>query len=677
MAEAFREALSLNQFRGFSNSLPELREVDYQIEVLQRNAESFEAYMDGLILRATSLDISLPLDDSISNKANTSGAASNATQDTSHMRADSSGSRASASTALTSHSSNNCHVYCTGKLLSRGLSRRLTFARYDSYLSNIKLNLGEPRFPALPPVETTPSLFSVATRKGYKTLRHSISLVRAGRESAQSSERLIISCSACREDLKPDQAFRKLPCGHNYCLACLRIMINQATVEEIKMPPRCCTQPMPSATVKSILSREEQTGFLKAVVQFSTPWEARVFCSNPSCGEFIPPRTKVEPKHPFEVVCRQCRTHVCVTCKRDAHPLGQDCPEDRELDAVLKIGEKSGWRRCYKCRTLVELTQGCTHMTCRCRAQFCYICGSIWDPLVGCPNFCNGDEELERRRLEEEARIAAIEAEEAVKQEAAVKEAAEQLEAEERARKCDKIVALRAEHAKEMERFGTFEQKSKWLLWTRHAQQKLALVEKNSAAIERMMERHVKTSTNLEDRQVAAEMELRSTLEQSERNVRVRLKYMEAYCEGLGHNPDSDMPSRVVTEKDLRELGQQYNLEKNMQQLHQAKINVLRDRQAKALEQLLERQQYEVEKLTEKNAKEVENLESTFADEEEVLALVFSARQSILETRWSLEMEIMRKELEAEHGVRYALLPPLEWPQNTEALEDGLAAVNE
>jgi hypothetical protein len=181
-------------------------------------------------------------------------------------------------------------------------------------------------------------------------------------------------------------------------------------------------------------------------------------------------------------------------CKRDAHSLGQDCPDDWELEAVLKMGEKSGWRRCYKCRTLVELSQGCTHMTCRCRAQFCYICGAVWDPTVGCPNFCNGEAEMERRRQEEEARNAARAAEEAVKLEEAAKETAERLEAEERTRSCNELTLLRAEQFREMERFQTFERKSKWLMWTRHAQQKLALVERQSAMIDKMKERHAKTS---------------------------------------------------------------------------------------------------------------------------------------------------------------------------------------
>ncbi|KAI1424594.1 hypothetical protein F5Y12DRAFT_796999 [Xylaria sp. FL1777] len=664
---------------GIADTLPELRDADYQDEVLQLSVDNHNAYFNGLIAKAAQLGISFSRPASAGSTPDnhgTSGAESPATIDTAHVRTISTGSGASASTTMTSHSSHNGYNH-SGKILTRRRSRGLTFAQYESYLSHIEPTLGPSRFAASTHVESTPSIFSMCTKKRYNAIREGVSKLRGRRKPASPSEPSIISCSACREDIRPSQQLQKLPCGHSYCPTCLRIMINQATAEEAHMPPRCCTQPIPSSVVKSILSREEQTKFLKAVLQFSTPWETRVFCSNPSCGEFIPPRAKVDPKHPFKAVCRKCRTRVCVMCKRDAHPNGQDCPNDWELDAVLKIGERSGWRRCYKCRTLVELTYGCTHMTCRCRAQFCYICGAVWDPTVGCPNFCNGDEEMERRRQEEEARVAALEAEEAVKQEAAAKEAAEELAAEERTQDCDEFKALRAQQTKEMERFGAFEQKSKWLLWTRHAQQKVALVEKHSAAIEKMLERHAKTSGNLEDRQVAAEMELRCTLEQSERHVRVRLKHMEAYCDGLGHNPTSEMPSRVVTERDLRELGQQYSIEKNMKQLHQAKINVMRDRQAKALEQLLERQECELGRLMDKNTKEVEHLESDFADEEDILAMTFNTRQSTLETRWRLEIEIMRKELENERGLRYNLLPPLEWPQEKGIFDDGIATVDE
>ncbi|OTB03991.1 hypothetical protein M426DRAFT_59464 [Hypoxylon sp. CI-4A] len=674
MASSAQKQPSLDPANGPDGTPPELAEFDYLTQVLQLSPEQTEDYLNKLIMKATNLGIviSRPSSTAIDNRRHPSGAESSVTLDTNHARTESTGSKNSASTNLTSHSSHNGCTEPTGRIITRKRSRLLTFALYENYLSQLEPNLKQPRFLSPSPTETesAPSIFSVNTSRSYLSLKRGLSKLRHRRKNPPYPKDMVISCSACREDIQPGQTLQKLLCGHSYCPRCLRIMINQATTDESKMPPRCCTQPIPNFVIKSILSREEQNRFLRAVMQFSTPWESRVFCSNPACGEFIPPRPKVDPKFPFQVACRRCKTRVCVVCKRDAHPIDQDCPDDLELKAVLQMGEKSGWRRCYKCRTLVELAQGCTHMTCRCRAQFCYICGAVWDPIVGCPNICNGEAVMEQRRLDEANRLAALAREQADKEQAAKKLERERIEAEGRTRSCEEFKALRAEQVKEMVRFRNFERKHKWLMWTRHAHQKLTLVEKQSAAIERMKERHAKTSANLEDRQVTAEMELRSTLEQSERNVRIRLKHMEAYCDGLGTNPDSNMPSRVVTERDLRELGQQYNVEKNMRQLHQAKINVMRDRQTKALEELLERQETEMSRLTEKNRKELESLESSFADEEDTLTTTFARRKLELENRWELEMEVMRKELENERGLKYAPMKSVQWPHEEETLED-------
>ncbi|MFN9955782.1 MAG: Rcat domain-containing protein [bacterium] len=33
------------------------------------------------------------------------------------------------------------------------------------------------------------------------------------------------------------------------------------------------------------------------------------------------------------------------------------------------------FKQCYNCKFWVEKTEGCDHMTCKCGAEFCYICG--------------------------------------------------------------------------------------------------------------------------------------------------------------------------------------------------------------------------------------------------------------------------------------------------------------
>lgn len=455
-------------------------------------------------------------------------------------------------------------------------------------------------------------------------------------------------------------------------------MIKQAATDESKMPPRCCTLPIPGSTIKSLLDESEQESFLKAVVQFGTPWEDRIFCPSSTCGQFIPPRRRVDAKYPFGVTCRKCHTRACVMCKRPAHPPGEDCPEDWELEAVLKMGEKSGWRRCYQCRNLVELSQGCTHMICRCKAQFCYICGAVWDAAIGCPNYCKGEEELERRRLNEENRMARLLAERAAEEAAADAESAERAEAEARSRNHPEFQRLKQTQEEQMRRFSDFMGKAKGSYQSRFSAEKLSLVDKHLDQEEKTKERHAKTVAHLEDRQIAAEMELRASLEQSERSVKIRLKHMEAYCDGLGRSsPDSKMPARNVTERDLRELGQQYNVRDDMARLHQSKINVMRDRQAKRMEELIDRQEDELQKLREKRREDIEDLAARFAHEEDIMNVVFRARQQRLKRRWEVSIEILQQTLSDRDNVKYGRVPPPPWPEEASSCEDTLVEVAE
>ncbi|ROW10242.1 hypothetical protein VMCG_02049 [Cytospora schulzeri] len=422
-------------------------------------------------------------------------------------------------------------------------------------------------------------------------------------------------------------------------------LVAKATILGISIPKpfspaekHNCSGAESDATFTSSHARNTSSGsgdtaqqtFLKSVQQFSTPWEARIFCPNPNCHEFIPPRNRIDPKHPFDVVCRECRT----------------------------------------------------------RAQFCYICGAVWDHAVGCPNFCNGEEELERRRMEEAAREAELEAEKAAQEAAAAAEEVERQEAEKRTQAGEEFMKLREEQEEEMLRFRTFERKTKWVMWRRHAERKLALNEKYTDMIEKMKERHAKTEQHLEERQIAAEMELRASLEQAEKSVRIRVKHMEAYCKALGRSSissdNSNMPPRVVTERHLRELGQQHNALEGMARLHQARINVLRDRQAKRMEELLERQEKELEKLEEKHDEDMDGVASEFANEEDALTKVFEERKARLVRRWELASEILRVEMEKEKGVSYAPMPGPTWraetPISIEVLtqaEEALAAANE
>ncbi|KAF4983624.1 hypothetical protein FDECE_17262 [Fusarium decemcellulare] len=644
---------------------PELSDLDYFITVLQLPHGRTEAQIeDDLISKANALGISTA---PVADKRITSSVESAST--VYNARTFSMLSGGSTSTALTTHSSLFGPPTPDPALSSARQSKDLSFAQYDRYLTIIDPHHNHPKFlKQLPPASspTTQSIFSGKTNKRSLFSVKSGFKIRWRKKATPQPLEVLMTCVCCRADFKSASSLHSITCGHTYCADCLRSLIHAAMADESSMPPRCCAQPLPGSIIKDLLARDAQQEFLKSIIQYSTPWQARIFCPNPSCGEFIPPHHRLDPKYPFNVTCRKCNTRVCLMCKRNAHPTGKDCPEDWELDQVLKMGDKAGWRRCYKCRNLVELVEGCTHMTCRCKAQFCYICGGVWDANIGCPNYCNGEEEMERRRKEEEVQLIEYEAEKAAQEAAAAAASAERLEAEERTRNKDDFSNLAEMQQEDMKRFLEFAAQGKEHMKTRYAEKKQATVERHADQEEKMKERHAKAIAHLEDRQVAAEMDLRATLEASERSVKIRLRHMEAYCDGLGRNPNTSttsLPQRVVTERDLRELGQQYNIRDGMERSHQAKINVMRDRQAKRMEELIDRQEIEYEKFLERCRDELEDLATQATHDEETLAGTFAARKSKLVRRWELAIEILRKELESHDGVKYAPIPTPTWPE--------------
>jgi hypothetical protein len=50
---------------------------------------------------------------------------------------------------------------------------------------------------------------------------------------------------------------------------------------------------------------------------------------------------------------------------------------------VFDLAQSKNWKRCPKCGHMVERTEGCNHMQCRCRTQFCYGCGGRFQKGTG------------------------------------------------------------------------------------------------------------------------------------------------------------------------------------------------------------------------------------------------------------------------------------------------------
>ncbi|KAF3937817.1 hypothetical protein ABW19_dt0206508 [Dactylella cylindrospora] len=151
------------------------------------------------------------------------------------------------------------------------------------------------------------------------------------------------------------------------------------------MPPRCCQpkQHIPLNHVDKLLPTKTKILWNKKYQEFTTV--NRRYCPATDCGEWIRPKDFATVEGVEVGTCPRCKLRVCGLCGLQAHG-GGECPKDEFLNQVRELGKELGWQRCYNCRAMVELERGCNHMTCRCTAEFCMICGAKWKTCE-CPWF--------------------------------------------------------------------------------------------------------------------------------------------------------------------------------------------------------------------------------------------------------------------------------------------------
>ena len=145
---------------------------------------------------------------------------------------------------------------------------------------------------------------------------------------------------------------------------------------------KCCKQPLKSSDVTPFLDENLRMLYTAACLEFGTPAGERVYCPQPKCSAFLGSTVAGSGSHQLDWVtltCQNCHIAVCAGCKENAHP-GEDCQENKEMQATRKLAEERNWKACPRCRAIVEKTEGCNHMVCRCTEEFCYRCGVLWRP---------------------------------------------------------------------------------------------------------------------------------------------------------------------------------------------------------------------------------------------------------------------------------------------------------
>ncbi|TYG65399.1 hypothetical protein ES288_D06G182400v1 [Gossypium darwinii] len=156
--------------------------------------------------------------------------------------------------------------------------------------------------------------------------------------SPAKGDKSLENCSICCED-KPTLMMINIKCSHKFCSHCMRTYLYgklQSSLNGIYCPYRNC----------SILLDPREC--LSARASSSTQ-------SDNSCVE-----------------CPVCRRFICVECGVPWHS-STSCEEYQNLpleerdaaDITLHLlAQNKRWKPCQQCTRMIELTQGCYHMTC-------------------------------------------------------------------------------------------------------------------------------------------------------------------------------------------------------------------------------------------------------------------------------------------------------------------------
>jgi hypothetical protein len=164
------------------------------------------------------------------------------------------------------------------------------------------------------------------------------------------------ACVACSDQFRVFDLM-SAPCSHSYCIPCARELFTSSMGDETLFPPRCCGQTIPIDSNIAILGSELAQSCQEKKIEYETT--NRTYCHVTSCSAFIPPSQIQESS----ATCPKCNAVTCSSCKAAYH-MGNCAPnDDPGLQQVLDLAKEQGWQQCKKCSRVVELGQGCYHMS--------------------------------------------------------------------------------------------------------------------------------------------------------------------------------------------------------------------------------------------------------------------------------------------------------------------------
>ncbi|XP_019087911.1 PREDICTED: uncharacterized protein LOC104729012 [Camelina sativa] len=231
----------------------------------------------------------------------------------------------------------------------------------------------------------------------YKLARESIlAKVTPHEDPRQAKATRKEECAICFNDIYAERMFSVDKCRHRFCFQCVKQHVEVKLLHGLvpKCPHGGCKTELVIDACGKLLTPKLSQMWQQRIKEIAVPVTERVYCPYPRCSALMS-KTKIAETaksllsvYPKSGVrrCVECRGLFCVDCKVPWHG-NLSCTEYKKLypnppadDVKLKsLANNKMWRQCGKCQHMIELTQGCNHITCRCGHEFCYNCGGGWN----------------------------------------------------------------------------------------------------------------------------------------------------------------------------------------------------------------------------------------------------------------------------------------------------------
>ncbi|KAI4385511.1 hypothetical protein MLD38_003528 [Melastoma candidum] len=207
-------------------------------------------------------------------------------------------------------------------------------------------------------------------------------------ECGSSNDNSRETCDICLEDTVVAKMFSVDECQHRYCLSCMKQHVEVKLLHGVvpKCPHEGCKSDLSVSSCSKFLTPKLMNTMAQRIKEASIPVSEKVYCPYPKCSALMSKKEiGSSSRNVVARKCTECHRLFCIDCKVPWH-CAMTCIEYKRLnpdpplnDARLKSLAKSNlWRQCEKCSHMIELAEGCYHMTCRCGYEFCYNCGAEW-----------------------------------------------------------------------------------------------------------------------------------------------------------------------------------------------------------------------------------------------------------------------------------------------------------